>query len=116
MRKQSDLRQLEKRIQKLEQNAFSKLKKFKKEKFNCYQDAQLAISKLSKQFKYHQIDNIEIIKKTSNTKTSGQASFYQVDATLSKNESAITSEMQCAGRFAFGTEMLNAKKPLRLSK
>jgi transposase len=57
-RKQSDLRQLEKRIQKSETSAISQLKKLEKEKFNCHQDAMKAALKLSKQFKYHSLDNI----------------------------------------------------------
>ncbi|OKH27915.1 IS4 family transposase [Calothrix sp. HK-06] len=106
-RKDSDLRKLEKKIQKLEQNAILQLKKLQKEQFNCYQDARLATSKLSKQFKYHQIDNIEIIEKASNTKISGQTSFYQLQATLSKDESAIASEIQSAGRFVLATNVLD---------
>ena len=52
-RKQSDLRQLEKRIKKSEINATSQLKKLQREEFNCHEDAMKAASKLSKKFKYH---------------------------------------------------------------
>ena len=101
------MRQLEKRILKLEQTALSQLKKLQKEKFNCYQDAQLAASKFSKKFKYYQLEKVEIIEKTSKTKISEQTTFYQVGATLSKNENAITAEIQCAGRFVLATNVLD---------
>lgn len=106
-RKQSDLRQLEKRIQKLEISATSQLKKLQKEKFNCYQDAINVISKLSKKFKYHKIENIHVDEKISTNKTSNPELFYQISASLSKNESAIDLEIQSAGRFILATNILD---------
>jgi len=106
-RKKSDLRQLEKRFQKLEISAMAQLKKLEKEHFNCRQDAIEAVSKLSKQFKYHDIENIMIDEKSSSTQAENQKYFYLKSATLSKNEAVIDSEIQSAGRFVLATNILD---------
>lgn len=106
-RKKSDLRQLEKRFQKLEISAMAQLKKLQKEHFNCRQDAIEAVSKLSKQFKYHDIENIMIDEKSSSTQAENQKYFYLKSATLSKNEAVIDSEIQSAGRFVLATNILD---------
>ena len=105
-RKKSDLRQLEKRIQKLEISAISQLKKLQREQFNCHQDAMKAALKLSKQFKYYNLDNINVNEKICG-RTENQECLYQVSATLSKNEAAISSEIQSAGRFILATNILD---------
>lgn len=106
-RKKSDLRQLEKRIPKLETSAISQLKKLQKEEFNCHQDAMKAALKLSKKFKYYNLDNIQIQEKTLSSKTQNSESVYQVSATLLKDEPAINSEIQSAGRFILATNILD---------
>jgi transposase len=106
-RNKSDLRQLEKRIQKSEISATSQLKKLQREHFNCYEDAMKAVSKLSKKFKYHNLDNIHIHKKTLSDKTENQKLFYQIEASLSKNEPAISNSIQSAGRFVLATNVLD---------
>lgn len=106
-RKKSDLRQLEKRIQKLEVSAISQLKKLQREQFNCHQDAMKAALKLSKQLKYYNLDNIHVDEKILCGQAEKQEYFYQVSATLSKNEVAISSEIQSAGRFILATNILD---------
>jgi len=108
-RKKSDLRQLEKRIKKSEVSATSQLKKLQKEQFNCYEDAMKAASSLSKRFKYHNLDmdNIHVNKKILSGKTENQKCFYQIEATLSKNEAAISNSIQSAGRFILATNILD---------
>lgn len=106
-RKKSDLRQIEKRFQKLEVSAIAQLKKLRKEHFNCRQDAIQAVSKLSKQFKYHDIENIHIEEQPSTNQTENQKYFYISEATLSKNEAAINWEIQSAGRFVLATNILD---------
>jgi transposase len=106
-RKKSDLRQLEKRIQKSGISASSQLKKLQKEHFNCYEDAMKAASKLSKRFKYHNLDNIHVNEKILSGKTENQKCFYQIEATLSKNEAAISNSIQSAGRFILATNILD---------
>ncbi len=106
-RKKSDLRQLGKRIQKLEISAISQLKKLQREQFNCHQDAMKAAFKLSKQFKYYNLDNISVNETILCCQTENQECFYKVSATLSKNEAAINSEIQSAGRFILATNILD---------
>ena len=105
-RKQSDLRQLEKRIKKSEINATSQLKKLQREEFNCHEDAMKAASKLSKKFKYHHLDNIHVHEKILSGKTENKK-YFQVIATLSKNEVAISNSIQSAGRFVLATNVLD---------
>ncbi len=106
-RKKSDLRQLEKRIQKSDINATSQLKKLQREQFNCYEDAMKAASLLSKKFKYHNLDNIHINEKILSSKIENKKCFYQIEATLSKNEAAISNSIQSAGRFILATNVLD---------
>lgn len=105
-RKKSDLRQLEKRIKKSEINATSQLKKLQKEQFNCYEDAMKAALKLSKKFKYHNLDNIHVDEKILSAKTENQK-YFKVIATLSKNEATINNGIQSAGRFVLATNILD---------
>nr|WP_052330842.1 IS1634 family transposase [Rivularia sp. PCC 7116] len=105
-RKKSDLRQLEKRIKKSEINATSQLKKLQKEQFNCYEDAMKAALKLSKKFKYHNLDNIHVDEKILSAKTENQK-YFKVIATLSKNEATISNGIQSAGRFVLATNILD---------
>ncbi len=104
-RKKSDLRQLEKRIHKSEISATSQLKKLQREEFNCHEDAMKAASKLSNKFKYHNLDNIHVKRLIG--KTENQKCFYQIEATLSKNEVAISNSIQSAGRFVLATNVLD---------
>ena len=52
-RREADLRQIEKEIQKLEQEARQKLKQLSDQKFACGPDALAAALQLSRKFKYH---------------------------------------------------------------
>ena len=105
-RKKSDLRQLDKRIKKSEINATSQLKKLQKEQFNCYEDAMKAALKLSKKFKYHNLDNIHVDEKILSAKTENQK-YFKVIATLSENEAIISNGIQSAGRFVLATNILD---------
>ncbi|MGB6302091.1 MAG: IS1634 family transposase [Rivularia sp. (in: cyanobacteria)] len=105
-RKQSDLRQLEKRIHKSQISATSQLKKLQREEFNCSQDAMKAASKLSNKIKYHNLNNIHVDEKMLSGKTENQVCF-KVIATLSKDEVAINNSVQSAGRFVLATNILD---------
>ncbi len=112
-RKEADLRQLEKRISKLETTAQKKLQKLRSEEFACYQDAMKAAAQLSKQLKYHQLTNISISKNPT-TKLKKNLEWeqlnhkcYQFNAILEKVESVIEAEKRCAGRFVLATNVLD---------
>lgn len=107
-RRESDLRKLTQNIEKSLTNTKAKLKKLSQEKFACSADAMKALSKISKQFKHHQVENIEIVEKTPDAKDENQASYYQITGTISKNENAIESETTSAGRFIIATNVLES--------
>jgi transposase len=91
-------------------SAKAKLKKLSQEKFNCSDDATKALSKISKQFKYHQVDQIEITEKLPSHKDKKQNKYYQISTTVSQNESAIDVETTGAGRFILATNVLESRE------
>ena len=58
-----------------------------------------ALSKTLKQLKHHQVENIDITEKEPSKKDEKQDKYYQISATVSKNENAIDLETRSAGRF-----------------
>lgn len=104
-RKESDLRQLEKRISKSKNSASEQLKKLFNSKFNSHQEAIKAVDNLNKKFKYHRIDNIEYLEKESKDKKA----FYQINASLCENINAIKIAYRSAGRFILATNILDEK-------
>ncbi|WP_199924311.1 hypothetical protein [Anabaena sp. WA102] len=71
-RKKSDLKKLSKRIEKALTNTQSKLENLSQEKFACAADARKELTKISKEFKYHQVENIEVIEKSPKIKEENQ--------------------------------------------
>lgn len=110
LRRKSDLHKLSQTIEKNLSTSLAKLKALSQERFACSADAMKALSKISKQFKYHQVDKIEIIEKTPDKKDKSQEKYYQIIATLSKNEKAIDIETKSAGRFIIATNVLESKE------
>jgi transposase len=108
LRRKSDLRKLSQNIEKSLKNAEDKLKTLSQERFACSADAMKALSKITKQFKYHQIENIEITEKEPSKKDKKQDKYYQISATVSKNENAIDIENRSTGRFIIATNVLEA--------
>jgi transposase len=106
-RKESDLHRLSQKISKAESKAVQELKKLSTEKFACEADAIKALSKLSKQFKYHQIQESNVTEILSNKKDNQAETSYQISATVSQNESKISTEVLSAGRFIIATNILD---------
>ncbi|MDK2413491.1 IS1634 family transposase, partial [Aphanizomenon sp. 202] len=86
------------------------LKKLSQERFACEADAIKALSKLSKQFKYHQINEILVTQIKFKTKDSSEEISYQISATVSENESKINTELLSAGRFIIATNVLDSNE------
>lgn len=107
-RKESDLRQLEKRISKSKISASSKLKKLLDSKFNSHQEAIKAVNSFNKKLKYHQIDSIDYLEKESENQK-GKIIFYQVNASLSENINSLKVAYKSAGRFILATNILDEK-------
>ncbi|BAY89832.1 MULTISPECIES: IS1634 family transposase [unclassified Tolypothrix] len=109
-RRKSDLHKLSQTIEKSLSSSKAKLKTLSQEKFACSSDAMKALSKISKQFKHHQIDKIEITEKTPDAKDERIDKYYQISATVSQNENAIALETKSAGRFIIATNVLESKQ------
>jgi len=92
------------------ESAKKKLKTLSQEKFACSADAMKALSKISKQFKHHQVEHIEIVEKTPDAQDENQTNYYQILAKLSNNENAINIETRSAGRFIIATNLLESIK------
>lgn len=112
LRRESDLRKLSQNIEKSLKSSEVKLKILSQEKFTCPDDAMKELSKLSQQFKYHQVEKIEILEKEPSKKDKKQDKYYQILATVSKNQNASDIATRSAGRFIIATNVL---EPMELS-
>jgi transposase len=106
-RKKSDLKKLSKKIEKALTNTQIKLKKLAQEKFACAADARKELTKISKDFKYHQVENIEITEKIPDIKEENQSKYYQISARVDENKDVIEPERLSAGRFIIATNVLS---------
>jgi transposase len=103
-RKESDLRKLSQKVEKASAQAVKEVNKLAKDKFACEADAIKALSKLAKSFKYHQIEQHQVTEVTGNQ----PENFYQIAATVCRNETKINTETQSAGRFILATNVLDS--------
>ncbi|MDM3856734.1 MAG: IS1634 family transposase, partial [Aphanizomenon gracile PMC649.10] len=114
LRKKSSIQQVEKQVKKQESKAKAALSQLSRQEFACQADAKVAIEKLSKSWKYHQIKEIEYLKK-SEYKTAGRPSKltepsqikYQVKSQIETREEVIETEKIKAGRFILATNILD---------
>lgn len=109
-RRKSDLSKFSKKVIKAETKAIKELKNLSAEKFACEADAVKALSKISKQFKYHQIEQSEVTEFTSNNQNNEPEICYQISATICKNENQINKEILSAGRFILATNVLDSSE------
>ncbi len=109
-RRESDLRKLSQKITKSSEKSLNELKKLSQEKFACEADAIQALTKLSSQFKYYQIENSILTELTSDNQDEPQKKYYQISATICKNESKINTEILSAGRFIIATNILESSE------
>ncbi|MCC5614710.1 IS1634 family transposase, partial [Nostoc sp. CHAB 5836] len=109
-RRKSDLQKLSQNLEKSRKNAEVQLKTLSQERFACSADAMKALSKITKKFKYHQVENIDIAEKEPSKKNQNQDKNYQISATVSQNENAIDIENRSAGRFIIATNVLEVKE------
>ncbi|MBD2012387.1 IS1634 family transposase [Microcoleus sp. FACHB-45] len=103
-RRQSDLRRIEKEIQKLEQEARQKLRQLSDKKFACQPDALEAALQLSRKFKYHKLTNIHATSliAVKNPDKLG----YKLQANIELDDQAVAREIQQSGRFILATNVL----------
>ena len=114
LRKKSSIEQVDKQVKKQLEKAEAALRKLSKQQFACEPDAKIAIEKLSKSWKYHQIKEIEYIEKAE-YKTAGRPNKlaepnqikYQVKGKIEISEEVIEAEKIKAGRFILATNILD---------
>jgi transposase len=109
-RRESDLGKLSQKITKAQSKAVQDLKKLSPEKFACEGDAINGLSKLFKQFKYHQINQSKVTQIKSKKKDSSGEMSSEISATVSQNESKINTEFLRAGPFIIGTNLLDSNE------
>jgi len=105
VRRQADLRRMEREIQKLEQEARQKLKQLSLRKFACEPDAIEAAIQLSGKFKYHKLTNIHATSSIGVKKL--DKSGYKLQANIQLDEQAVARERKQSGRFILATNVLD---------
>lgn len=109
-RQQSDLKRLEKNLDKAQTEATRQLRELSRQSFACVADALKAANKLSKKLKYHQLvalDTQEIPPKSTRKNSS---SSYKVTARIELKSDVVEVERQQAGRFILATNVLDVNQ------
>jgi transposase len=110
-RRESDLGKLSQKVTKAQSKAVEDFKKLSPEKFACEADAIKGLSKLFKQFKYHQINQSQVTQIKSKKKDSSGEISSEISATLfSQNESKINTGFPRAGPFIIATNLLDSNE------
>ena len=114
-RRLSDFKQLEKRLNKHLASAQSQLKQLSAHQFACEADALKAASCFEAKLAFHQLDNLQIIQKSSHSKAgrprkfqSPTKTYYRINADLILNRAVIDVEQCKAGRFILATNVLDS--------
>ena len=104
LRRESDLKNLEKKIQKERVEVDKKLRTLKSEKFACQPDAETAARKLFKKFLYHELTeiNFQFVESKSDIDFP-----YEVQVKLGLRQSKIELEKNI-GRFILATNVLDS--------
>ncbi|MGD1808994.1 IS1634 family transposase, partial [Dapis sp. BLCC M126] len=104
LRRESDLKTLDTKIQKERVELNKKLRTLKSQKFACIPDAETATRKLLKKFLYHELKQINV----QQVESKSESCFpYEVQAKVSLRESTIEAEKKRAGRFILATNVLD---------
>jgi len=113
IRRNSDLRQLDKNLEKAHKEAKKKLRELAAQTFACEPDALAAATRLSKQLKYHQITQFHLVQVLSeseaNSSKSAESSqqVYKIQAQLEPDSGVIAKHTRAAGRFILATNVLD---------
>jgi transposase len=118
LRRESDLRKLEKKLKKAKAEAENKLQELSKIEFACAADAAAAAHRLSKQLKFYKITQVSSKEITAQTDTnatnarekSSSKLRFKVQAKLEPDTGALAQETKACGRFILATNVLDAKQ------
>lgn len=113
IRRDSDLRQLDKNLEKAQLEAKKKLRELAAQTFACEPDALTAVTRLSKQLKYHNVTQIHLVpvllSSPADSSKSAEASqqVYKIQAQLEPDSGVIAKHTRSAGRFILATNVLD---------
>ncbi len=114
-RLKSDIKKLDKKVQKIQQNCIQELKTLTLQDFACVADAIAAAEKLSTKMKWHQLSNIQTIEKPHYAKRGKPQPdaiptniSYRVTATVMPIDSEISAQRVRCGRFILATNILDS--------
>jgi transposase len=102
-RRESELRRLEKNLEKASKTVSKKLQNLGNQKFDNPQTAITSATQLAKNLKYHKLADIKVVELQPEPikKASALAGniIYKIQASLVRDQSGIDTETRCAGRF-----------------
>jgi transposase len=113
IRRDSDLRQLDKNLEKAHKEAKKKLRELTAQTFACEPDVLAAVTRLSKQLKYHNFTQIKLVpvlpESEANSSKSAESSqqVYKIQAQLEPDSGVIAKHTRAAGRFILATNVLD---------
>lgn len=107
VRRESDLRRLEKNLKKAQVEADKKLRELSAQSFACVADALQAAQKLSQKLKYHQLTAIQALEDSSVSRQKTSKLNYKIKASLEQKANVIDTERRQAGRFILATNVLD---------
>lgn len=108
-RRESDLKKLEKNIQKAGQKLVKELRQLSRQTFACIPDARRAAQKLFKKAKYHQLGKLEIEEIANSSSNPSQCQAYRVKATALEAPEKLAPLQVAAGRFIVATNVLDSR-------
>jgi transposase len=113
-RKQSDLKNLSKKISESLTTDTKNLKKLSGKEFACEADALIAATDFQKKLKYHLLDGLEIVpqphyKSQGRPRPNDEITHYtyHIQANLIENETVINIHQHQAGKFILATNLLD---------
>lgn len=111
-RREAELAQFEKRIQRERQKLDQQAKKLQKQVFNCVQDTRKALEQFNQQYKYHQItgqisSSERYAQAGRPTETSEKVTDWQVQLTIEPDVTAIEQHQKPLGKYIIATNVLD---------
>ncbi len=115
-RRDSDLKQFNKRLDKQYQKAHQLLRHLMTQEFHCPKDAQQAATQLGQNWPYHRLDQLELIALNHYGNTgrprkdqSPQSVSYRLKAVVVSDPAALALAQRRCGRFILATNVLAAE-------
>jgi transposase len=114
-RRKSDIKQLDKKLEKIRQKCHQQLVVLARQDFACVADGVAAAEKLSSQMKWHQLSEIQTIEKAHyatrgkpKAETLPDRISYRITAKVMPIDSEISAQRVRCGRFILATNMLES--------